>query len=241
MIASASGIVGNRGQANYAAGNTFQDAFARHLVKNGQRAATIDLSFVTTVGYSVELPESLTRHIKSSVGQVEEEEIHALVEYYINPCNSLTETTCQLAFGLVPEATFHDRRVPVPAYMKYPLFTHLRDTSDPQEHQQTEHNKDYNLSALLSAAQSREIAAALTQDAIQKQLAYMINYSEDDIDSVKSIKGSEVDSIVAMELRTWLVKELGADITMTDMMTWGSLADLSESVVNSSKFVRVSK
>ncbi|GAB1203214.1 hypothetical protein APSETT445_001841 [Aspergillus pseudonomiae] len=192
MIASASGIVGNRGQANYAVGNTFQDAFARHLVKNGQRAATIDLSFVTTVGYSVELPESLTRHIKSSVGQVEEEEIHALVD-------------------------------------------------DPQEHQQTEHNKDYNPSALLSAAQSREIAAALTQDAIQKQLAYMIIYSEDDIDSVKSIKGSEVDSIVAMELRTWLVKELGADITMTDMMTWGSLADLSESVVNSSKFVRVSK
>ena len=69
----------------------------------------------------------------------------------------------------------------------------------------------------------------------------MIIYSEDDIDSVKSIKGSEVDSIVAMELRAWLVKELGADITMTDMMTWGSLADLSESVVNSSKFVRVSK
>ncbi|KAE8417689.1 KR domain-containing protein [Aspergillus pseudocaelatus] len=199
MMTSASGLVGNRGQANYAAGNTFPDAFARHL---GQQAATLDLSYVTTVGYFGEIPESLTRQLKKLRWK---------------------EATCQLAYGLVPETTFHDRRVPVPAYMKYPLFTHLQDTNTHQEHQQTVHDKDYSPEAVLSAAQTTDIAATFTLDAIQKQLAYLISSPGDDIDAVKSITGNRVDSFVAIELRAWLIKDLGADITMTDTMAWKSL------------------
>ncbi|KAE8132258.1 hypothetical protein BDV38DRAFT_261866 [Aspergillus pseudotamarii] len=47
--------------------------------------------------------------------------------------------------------------------------------------------------------------------------------------------------MVAIELRTWLIKELGADITMTDIVAWESLTELSERVVSLSKFVRDSK
>ncbi|KAE8368727.1 hypothetical protein BDV27DRAFT_141761 [Aspergillus caelatus] len=168
-------------------------------------------------------PSLLQGNSKSSVGKVGEEEIHALVEYCIDPRNSLTEATCQLAYGLVPETTFHDRRVPVPAYMKYPLFTHLQDTNAHQEHQQTVHDKDYSPEAVLSAAQTTDIAATFTLDAIQKQLAYLISSPGDDIDAVKSITGNRVDSFVAIELRAWLLKDLGADITMTDTMAWKSL------------------
>lgn len=202
---------------------------------------TIDLSYVTIVGYTAESPEPLTRQLRSSAGKIEEEDILALVEYCIDPCNSLTDNTCQFAYGLVREATFRDWRVPVPAYMKYPLFPHLQDTNDPQGHQRTEHDNDYSPGALLNAAQTREIATAFTLDAIRKQLACLVSSSENDIDAAKSITGNMVDSIIVMELRTWLVKELGADITMTDIMTWESLTELSERVVNSSKSVRVSK
>ncbi|GMG22868.1 unnamed protein product [Aspergillus oryzae] len=129
---------------------------------------TIDLSYVTIVGYTAESPEPLTRQLRSSAGKIEEEDILALVEYCIDPCNSLTDNTCQFAYGLVREATFRDWRVPVPAYMKYPLFPHLQDTNDPQGHQRTEHDNDYSPGALLNAAQTREIATAFTLDAIQK-------------------------------------------------------------------------
>ncbi|KAB8273392.1 hypothetical protein BDV30DRAFT_238598 [Aspergillus minisclerotigenes] len=196
---------------------------------------------VWNVGYTAESPEPLTRQLRSSAGKVEEEDILALVEYCIDPCNSLTDKTCQFAYGLVREAKFRDWRVPVPAYMKCPLFPHPQDTNDPQGHQRTEHDNDYSPGALLSAAQTREIATAFTLNAIRKQLACLVSSSENDIDAAKSITSNGVDSIIAMELRTWLVKELGADITMTDIMTWESLTELSERVVNSSKFVRVSK
>ncbi|KAF7619632.1 hypothetical protein AFLA_001257 [Aspergillus flavus NRRL3357] len=205
------------------------------------QATELEARRVWNVGYTAESPEPLTRQLRSSAGKIEEEDILALVEYCIDPCNSLTDNTCQFAYGLVREATFRDWRVPVPAYMKYPLFPHLQDTNDPQGHQRTEHDNDYSPGALLNAAQTREIATAFTLDAIRKQLACLVSSSENDIDAAKSITGNMVDSIIVMELRTWLVKELGADITMTDIMTWESLTELSERVVNSSKSVRVSK
>ena len=38
-------------QANYAAGNSFEDALARHRTSRGMPAVTVDLGAVRSVGY----------------------------------------------------------------------------------------------------------------------------------------------------------------------------------------------
>ncbi|KAF7594333.1 hypothetical protein BBP40_009568 [Aspergillus hancockii] len=240
MLSSLSGILGNRAQANYAAGNTFQDAFARHLVKNGQRAATIDLGYVNTVGYSAENQDSSTSHAKDMVGQAEEEEIHALVEYFADPQNTITEAMCQLAYGLLSESTFRERRLPVPAYMKYLLFSQLRETDYHQGLRETQRGSDYSIRDVFNAAETKEIAAESAINDMRMQLAYLVSSSEDNIDTIKSIRGNGVDSLVAMEFRTWLIRELEADITMAELMAQGSLGELSERVASLSKFTRFS-
>jgi NADP-dependent 3-hydroxy acid dehydrogenase YdfG len=50
MLSSISGVVGNRSQANYAAGNTFQDALARHRRQQGLPAVSIDLGLMLDIG-----------------------------------------------------------------------------------------------------------------------------------------------------------------------------------------------
>ncbi|EDN99357.1 hypothetical protein SS1G_02211 [Sclerotinia sclerotiorum 1980 UF-70] len=44
LLSSISGVVGNKGQANYAAGNTFLDAFAEYRESLGLRANSVDLA-----------------------------------------------------------------------------------------------------------------------------------------------------------------------------------------------------
>lgn len=51
MLSSISGIMGNRGQSNYCAGNTYQDALAHHRRSLGLTAHTIDLGAVREMGW----------------------------------------------------------------------------------------------------------------------------------------------------------------------------------------------
>ncbi|KAL8725436.1 MAG: hypothetical protein Q9181_006418 [Wetmoreana brouardii] len=60
LLSSITGITGNYGQANYAAGNTYQDALAQYRVTHGQKAVSADLSNIRSVGYLAERHELAT-------------------------------------------------------------------------------------------------------------------------------------------------------------------------------------
>ncbi|KAK4453396.1 ketoacyl-synt-domain-containing protein [Podospora aff. communis PSN243] len=50
FLSSAAGVIGNRGQSNYAAGNAFQDALARYRSARGQRTISLDLGPIIGAG-----------------------------------------------------------------------------------------------------------------------------------------------------------------------------------------------
>ncbi|KAM0809621.1 hypothetical protein AB5N19_09966 [Seiridium cardinale] len=51
VFSSIAGIGGSRGQGNYAAGNTYQDALAHHRRGLVQKACTIDVGMILRVGF----------------------------------------------------------------------------------------------------------------------------------------------------------------------------------------------
>ena len=57
------------------------------------------------------------------------------------------------------------------------------------------------------------------------------------MDIRKPMHSYGVDSLVAVELRSWLMKELGAEVTVFDIMGSGSIKDLVATVTNKSRFV----
>lgn len=54
LLSSASGIVGNRGQSNYSAGNSYQDGLARYRVSQEWKATALDLGVILSVGVVAE-------------------------------------------------------------------------------------------------------------------------------------------------------------------------------------------
>lgn len=83
MLSSITSIVGNRGQANYAAGNAYQDALAMQLVSKGIKAASINLGTIKTVGYIAENRERMQKQggIATQWAGMSEDELHSVIEY----------------------------------------------------------------------------------------------------------------------------------------------------------------
>lgn len=58
LLSSSSGIIGFQGQANYSAGNTFLDCFARKRKQQGLPATVINVSMVYDVSWVAQHPET---------------------------------------------------------------------------------------------------------------------------------------------------------------------------------------
>ena len=58
LLSSSAGVMGARGQANYNAGNGFQDSLAHYRRKNGHAAVSLDLGIILGAGVSAGFPLS---------------------------------------------------------------------------------------------------------------------------------------------------------------------------------------
>jgi NAD(P)-dependent dehydrogenase (short-subunit alcohol dehydrogenase family)/acyl carrier protein len=240
LLSSATGVLGNRSQSNYAAGNTYQDALGRHRHNLGLPAATIDLGTVLSVGYVAENRErtQMTKHLGTVLEVLRQDEIQILIEYLMDPRHSLDGTTCQLVSGLTDAKMYRQRGVPLPTYLGYPLFTHLRTTGTGSRSGTMESDPAFAIQALLQTATTIEQAVGIISDGVRSKLSSFLAIPVENIDSSKSVSSNGVDSLVAMEFRAFLVKSLGADIPLLDIMGTASISDLSYKIASTSSIVQ---
>jgi hypothetical protein len=78
VLSSISGVTGNPGQANYAAGNAFEDALALFRRGQGLAATAIDLGAVRDVGYIAET-DKVADLAHTAAFQIAEREVHQVV------------------------------------------------------------------------------------------------------------------------------------------------------------------
>ena len=245
MLSSATGILGNRSQANYAAGNNFQDCLAKMRVSQGLPATSIDLGTVLSVGYVAEHRENMTT-LANVLQVIREDEIHILLEHVMDPRSKDHQNQhqkiqlSQLVVGLTTAEYLRQRGVPPLTYLTYPLFTHLNTQSTGRIHGNREDPAHLAVVALPHASTHDE-AVGIIRDGIRHKLASLLAIPIDNIDPNKSVSSNGVDSLVAMEFRTWIVKDLGADIPLLDIMGTGSLSAISEKVAKASTLVHSEK
>ncbi|KAF4992760.1 hypothetical protein FDECE_13624 [Fusarium decemcellulare] len=238
MLSSLTGVVGNASQGNYAAGGSFQDAFASWRTAQGLPAVSIDLGTVKSIGYVAETEGVAERMQRAGYVPQEEEEVLGLIEAAIRtPLRQSLSRQSQVITGIGPYDDVGDI-----AWRKERRFANLLHASPTGNRAETSGSSTNGgdrerLADLVSKARTLVEARDIVADGIADKLADMFMLPAEEIDKSQGLAKYGVDSLVAVELRTWLSSRIQTEISIFDMLQSASLIAVAEKAAIRSKLV----
>ncbi|RAK71138.1 putative PKS-like enzyme [Aspergillus fijiensis CBS 313.89] len=235
LLSSISGFGGNAGQANYAAGGSYQDALARYRASQGLPAVSIDLGMVSSVGVVAE-SKPLTHHLeKLGLRAVSEQEVWALVASAIrHPVR--TPETCHIVTGL-PRGLV--RSEATAGWNRDARFAILEQQTPFSSGPASRSSPEADLRDHLAAAITLTEAILVIENALVTKLAEMFSRTREGIDPSLPLAQFGVDSLVAVELRNWSVATVQADCSIFDVMQAVSVTGLAGKMAEKSQFVKL--
>lgn len=233
-LSSVSGLIGQKGQANYAGGNVFQDAFAAFRRNLGLPAISINLGPVEDVGV-INANESLQGRFDQrfwtgiNVTLLRRILDYALLQQHKDPEQRLCrESETQMVTGVkIPQPTdsplLNDVR-----------FSGLRSSSQVSSQHTAATQKGREVQDFLHVARSSNpnhsalLSAGVT--AASAQLSKLLGL-KNHMDPARPLGAYGLDSLAAVEFRNWVRGTIGVELTTLEVMNAASLVVLCEKMI----------
>lgn len=230
MLSSATGLIGSYGQCNYAAGSTFQDAFARSMALRGHPVRSLDLAGIASAGYVAEHSDSVEFLERQGLRVVKLEKLMALLNHAVNQPSSRNMVDSQVTLGLGFNQSLDGGRG------SDAMFSHI---SARQHHKAGSLAKEdvVDVAKALRDCESRQQALELATEGILRKLSQLLAMNLEDLNPSQSLSAYGADSLIAAELRNWLAMYLQAQVQTLELLGTASIRDLSAIVVSRSKLV----
>jgi len=238
LFSSGSGIIGQSGQANYASGNTFNDAFVQYRQSLGLPASVLDIGVVEDTGYVSANPQILESLRTAGFYLLSEtallDALQLMISRSILPTPLQKFTTkprrvspfmnpAQVVMGMrsaLPLADPHNRC----SWKGDPRMAAYRDTGSLLSVSQRSAGTDEVLQRFVSAAaadvsrlSTDDAIAFLTQHIKTRVLSFLMK-TEGQLDEKATLNDVGLDSLVAIELRAWWRQNLRVDVSVLELL-----------------------
>nr|A0A2Z5TM64.1 RecName: Full=Polyketide synthase-nonribosomal peptide synthetase hybrid himA; Short=PKS-NRPS hybrid synthetase himA; AltName: Full=Himeic acid biosynthesis cluster protein A [Aspergillus japonicus]BBA91557.1 polyketide synthase-nonribosomal peptide synthetase [Aspergillus japonicus] len=228
MFSSLTGVPGNQGQSNYTAANMFMAGLAAQRRKAGQAASVLDIGMVSGIGYinrtdGAKIYANLKRQ---GYMPISERDIHGMFIEAIH-CGRPTSTTgAQLTTGLQRFGVEGEE----PLYWHTdPRFSHHRVLRN-AVHKSTVSSSVESLKSRISEVQSQTAIAAILTESFASHVEAMLHLDPGSLDKETAIINLGVDSLMAVEIRSWFLAEVEKDMPVLKVLGGSSVATLAEEV-----------
>lgn len=230
MLSSISGLIGQPGQANYAAANVFLDSFAYFRRGLGLKANSINLGAVEDVGYISEHTELIKVMDTLAWTPINEALFLKIVHYSIlqqedEPID--IESAAQLISSIA-----------VPQVSSSQLLNDLRFSSllfgsgaGVAGGDTTGASKEIQ-ALLLSIRSGSDLQTVLPNavDVINTQFMTTLRLDEP-LEPAKPLSAYGLDSLAAVEFRNWARVQLGAELTTLEITSTPSMLSFAEKII----------
>lgn len=255
LLSSASGIVGNMGQANYAGASVYLDALASYRRDQLHLpACSVDLGVIEDVGYVAAHGDVSEKLGSRQWATISEGLLRRILEYSIYQQDGQRQTVTASSLSPVRMSSAQIvAGIPVPQPSGSEL---LRDARFQALHTSSSSRMTTDTGSISSAGGTQEDAKAIKDlllalrappggegssttstspspdvqaaalAVLQRRFARALRLDEADMDPSRPPRAYGLDSLAAVELRNWARAALGVQLTSLDIVNAGSMVAL---------------
>ncbi|KAI1211603.1 uncharacterized protein F4807DRAFT_473071 [Annulohypoxylon truncatum] len=248
MFSSFTGLIGQRGQSNYAAAGTFLDAFVQFRHGLGLPASVLDVGAVADVGFVAERPDLIQFFTTTSHHFLREQDVLDSLELAIHKSapkphkldkSFVSDSQITLAIRTtIPLSSPHNRNV-WKRDIRLGLY-HNRDAAAAGVSQDGRavggaiNDEDTIIRELLASVESNP--EILQQDSFIERLARSVGIAFfasmmkpiEELDVTASLATLGIDSLVSIEVRNWLRLRFTVEISVLEIMRSDSILGLAK-------------
>lgn len=234
-LSSAASFVGNMGQSPYAASGTFMAALAQYPETARMRCSTIDLPIVRGVGYlsDDQKREAISKQLGTE--SVDATDIRGLVTAAIrNEFDSSCEGHCVAGFEAVKSTPASEQ----PFWVNDTKLSHLLRLSTlaggDALAESAQSGAEISPAIVIRQSKTREGAEAIVGAAVLNKISSILMRPMEDLDPAAPITVYGLDSLVGIEIRNWISRELEANLQILEILTSESVPALAEMILKKS-------
>ncbi|RGP67458.1 polyketide synthase [Fusarium longipes] len=238
FLASSAGVIGTRGQANYAAGNCFEDALAQKCRLQGKHATSIDLGPVLGAGMLAEDSEILDILRASGFYGIRHQDFLTMVMYAITgEVTPKTRTPDRIIMGIGSGGLIRQNQPADPYWSRTALYGHLNLVDmPPPDLSIVDSSSKFDMKSLLACSINIDAAAEAIKTGLSHMLAKAMNMLPEEIDIGKPPNVYGVDSLVAVGVRNWVVTNCGVEVSIFEVLSDKTVADLAMEIASRGEF-----
>ncbi|KAJ6015189.1 PKS-like enzyme, partial [Penicillium herquei] len=255
LLSSVSGLVGQKGQANYAAAGSFQDSLAAYRRSRGLTACAVDLGVIEDVGYISERKSIADRLDMNIWTPINEPLLHRILQASIleqhssgrissnhgkkrkdydetvvveGVCKRRKRSDCSQMITGIPFPQPSDA-----ALLHDPRFSTLATGSKGDETGAQAGDTSQDVRALLSLMHggvdySEQLSTTI--EVVSRHFMRLLGLAEP-MESAKPLAVYGLDSLAAVEFRNWMRHELKVTMSTLEVVSAKTLSSLCETIV----------